>query len=378
MSSAATADGDYSLLVRSSSHLAALHGAVLDRVRTSLGARFGEVEIISTIPSVTDFAFRGTAYGRPVVIKCSYGGLSIARLMHLVARGVDVQRMADERRESLPFSPEAMSLRWLSDVLGEHNIYVPQVLHDDGDVVIMEDLGVAGGGHQPFRESVNNLWPALSALWRRTARTDAMRRVVRINAEKSIEAIFRRKFRSRDILRATRDDFADPNDWAVFAGLRDAISGTYPLVDTRIRLIYGDLKPEHLLFRRGTLSLIDPALRLGSPAEDMARFLIRAACASDGEDARSYSAECIESAEKTVAELPRRKVLRFMAMDWLNIISTWHLRRRAYRARATLTPAERRQGVLLQRSLLRASAVDVMELTWELSACMESQEEKVE
>lgn len=362
---------------------AALRAVVLERIHCSLRAASRSLDVTGTIPSVTDVVFRGTVDGSPAVIKCCYGGLSVSRLMHLVGRGVDVARMAATWRERLPFSPEGLSLRWLSSALAGRSVTVPRVLHEDGDVLVIEDLGVPDASERAAdARLLESLWAAVSAVWRRSADTAEMRALARINGAKSVEMIFRRKFLRPDALGASRGQFGQREDWAVFAGLGDAILGSYPPVSGRVGLLYGDLKPEHLLVLDDSLAVIDPAVRIGEPAEDVARFLMRSACLPDTRAAGAHTEgrreggalreALIASAAATVGMMSHRQVLHLMAMDWMNILSTWQIRRRARGKPPMLTDAERARSIVLQRALLQWGQVDVLALSRELAACAET------
>jgi 3-deoxy-D-arabino-heptulosonate 7-phosphate (DAHP) synthase class II len=91
-------------------------------------------------------------------------------------------------------------------------------------------------------------------------------------------------------------------------------------------LIFGDLKPEHVLCRAdGELTLIDPAVRYGSPADDLTRLTGRIAL--DALDAKPVA----RAAARTVADLLLHQATRrarptrigaLIALDVLNILST--------------------------------------------------------
>lgn len=327
------------------------HGADLPAAPTSelIAAveQFATVAVVRGLPvsgtpvraveSLTNFVY--SAGRAEWVAKYSVLGLSKPSLVRWVgAVGGDLGRLAAAQREYLAGGDtevhrEMDGLRLLTRRVGP---YFPEVRSCVNGVLVTRPEPDATplstllhDGDPQALQQVGAVQELVAAIWATDAAgiSDREHRSLLATGQRGIVATFASKFASFGSERYLRG-LGLPGRW-VGVALRLA-PGLLETADGRPApsLIFGDLKPEHVLVHHGRPPvLLDPALQYGDPAADLARFVCRVVLDGVSGAPRSGRDELAAHVVATVLQsraagrsTPRIGAL--IAMDALNILST--------------------------------------------------------
>lgn len=286
-----------------------------------------QVGDLEPLTSITNFVHRVPLASGSVIVKANVTGRSKpSSLRWLSSLPPADQRVALARsavRTSTGFRREARGLRLLRDVIGSD--HTPRVLAARSSSLITADVG----SHSKFPSgdpaALRVVHPLMSEIWSLPIQS------LSVQQRADLEMV-----RSRGIVATFIGKFAAPSpttpiaDLIGVAGLKGELPAAHHLEDVvrramlpADRVIYGDLKPEHILTNGdGVLHLIDPALQFGSPAEDVARLISRWLM-----DGATFSLEVLGQAAELadVARLSNRErsaLGALIVMDACNIWST--------------------------------------------------------
>lgn len=298
-------------------------------------------------PSVTSYVCRVTVDGEELIAKYSWLGMSLVSLLRGAggtwAEVQDAQRAYVQSADLLT-AREAQHLEFLRR-LGEPHVCETAGLHR-GVLLTRMVAGtplIAELAARPWETGalLDEVLLVLSDLHGRVG-ADRLRAAAPIG-ERSVVGVFRRKFdvmSSRAYLRSLgqgralrdheRQEIVDLVGTAVWRLIRmaDAISSQ------RGRLVFGDLKPEHVCIEGARLTFIDPALqRAAGPQPDIAKLTGRALLLAVGHREPNAGQQIVQGVASTlarhVAGLPEREragrlreVMVLWLMDTVNILST--------------------------------------------------------
>ncbi|MET7532775.1 hypothetical protein [Streptomyces goshikiensis] len=237
----------------------------------------GPVVVGPHIPSVTGYVRRVEAAGRPLFAKVSLLGVSLASVL----RGTHGD-WAEVRAKQAAYlsSPGTLLEREAAQygALVGAGLGTATVAGLAGGVLFTEPVSgvtlgevLAKGPHRTF-DVLAGVAEELGALQKPAVAALVEGAAIR---ERSVHGTFARKFNgiSGDTYVSLTGPSA-PVLGAVVARLRKMrLSGTYG-----IGIVYGDLKPEHVVFPDGPErrpTFIDPGLALGHPASDVAKLVSR-------------------------------------------------------------------------------------------------------
>lgn len=266
--------------------------------------------------------FATSCDGHAAVAKCALAGMSRSTLVATLGARVrddDVERRAETWAQALACSPEGTSLEILAEIVADDVVRVPRVLVADRDVTVVERVP-ADGATRLTGQQAEHLWRAMERLWKTSAVTgEGRRHGVNANHRRSIEWTYERKFGGTRAHRYLRTALPAPRLHRAVGAVVDGVALSRPRAAATPRLVHGDLKPEHVISSvGGHVHLIDPAVHLGDPRADVARLLLRSALASGGAGAALQG-----RAGEAATELGGETVVVLMAMDWVNIVTTW-------------------------------------------------------
>lgn len=292
-------------------------------------ARCGlRLDAIVSVESVTDVVFRATLDREKVIVKCCLSGTSRVRLISVLSREnqVDaaniVQRVIKPESDG-PSSAE-VSYRAAADNARGFPIRVPEVIFSRQNIVAVQDLSPATPlAHTRTPPHLGPLWEFLNHIWNYGTTPERHTHAINLAHRHSIESTFERKFNPhyyRDYLdtlhigeRARRS----------LVALTECVAYHRQRPRARYGLVYGDLKPEHILIGSSeTISVIDPAVHRSSAEADVARFLGRYSTIPGLSERHVVSIDHMEDSEGPLAHLDRRLITHLLVMDWLNITTT--------------------------------------------------------
>lgn len=209
-------------------------------------------------------------------------------------------------------------LRRLAPLL---RVRVPDVLFESKDVLVIEHVPGRGatGRERGFAQAIWAMWQAVSIIWSSQPLDPREVAATNLNRRRSIEATFARKFSDeRRVQYIDQLTTGTRSRQALLALVESVEWGPRPS-GVRLGLVYGDLKPEHLLLDPvgEAAAMIDPAIRMGDPTEDVARFMMRSLLSKD-----SLRGPLLDAGETKARSLPVRRLTHLLAADWANILTT--------------------------------------------------------
>lgn len=253
------------------------------QVRQAAAAQWpgAEVRLLEHVPSVTGYVQRVEVSGRPLYAKLSVLGASLVSVVNGAYGSWEEvrrrQRAYAAQRGGLLYR-EAAHLRLLAEA-GRPRVASVAAIRDGvlftepvAGVSMADRLARRPGEAVDLLEAVGEDLAVLHAL-------DPARLGTAQITERSIRGTFARKFTGGSYLRqADVPRLPESYRRAVTVLLRAAVSrlARCPVPAERPAVVYGDLKPEHVITTDGGgLVLLDPGLRLAGEVEDLARLVSR-------------------------------------------------------------------------------------------------------
>jgi hypothetical protein len=320
-----------------------------DRIRRAAGELWpGHTMTFSDhVPSVTGYVHRATVNGRDLYAKDSILGLSLVSVLRGLAGDWDTVRAAQAVYATSPASLLAREAAQL-DVLEAVGARVVRCAGYAYGVLFTEPvagpnlLDLIAKDPERTRDLLARAVAGLEPMNHRdvAAQVDAAP-----IPERSIDATFRRKFNGVSgrlyIERLGLDRLDEQTRRGVTAVIGVVVARLLKLRLTPatgpMGIVYGDLKPEHLLFPDGPDEepiFIDPGLARGPAHHDAAKLVSRtllavvAAPPLDGpapvlDGAAAFVAERTATLRSNVRALWLRRLLITWQMDTVNILSTY-------------------------------------------------------
>ncbi|MDT0319287.1 hypothetical protein [Streptomyces millisiae] len=304
-----------------------------------------QVRLLESVPSVTGYVRLVEVGDRRLYAKASVldtSLVSVLRGVHGDLRRVrEAQRAHGARDDRLPLR-EAAQLRWLTD-LGRPRVC--RLVGEHRAVLFTEPV------HGPSLAEVLARQPAQTAglLAAVMEELEPLRRQhpARLGGigigERGISGTFVRKFGGAGrtaYLRAIGERLCSPARHRTIGRLlapavRDLAGHSWRYRALSV-LVYGDLKPEHVLWpdTSGQPVLLDPALRRSSELEDLARLVGRTLLLAGTQLAPHAARRVVDGVDALVAQRMRpmgrpdvdrwlRDLITLWMMDTLNIVSTY-------------------------------------------------------
>lgn len=284
------------------------------------------VRLGDAAPSVTSYVQRVVVDGRPLFAKCSLLGVSLVSVLRGSCGDWDKVKAAQAAYRSSPGALLSREMQQL-EILAAAGLQVPKVAGYAGGVLFTLDVSAPTlsdlVAREPDRttELISRVIDELGTTLRTPGMTTRVDRVP--IGERSISATFQRKFNGLsgdDYLRQTGHGDALT---AVVARLRQVKARPCPPALPGLPVIFGDLKPEHVLFaERDRLVFLDPGLQRGRPCADVAKLFSRTVlnlvCCSPS----SNNAHTVLSGIVAAAGLATRRLDRVERDVWLRELAT--------------------------------------------------------
>ena len=323
--------------------VAALLEWAADQVRQAAGAEWpgADVRLLEHVPSVTGYVQRVDVSGRTLYAKLSILGASLVSVLRGVHGSWEEvqqrQRAYAEQPDGL-MQREAAHLRLLADI-GLPRVAPLAGLR--GGVLFTEAVPGPSMAERLTRkpgEVCGMLEAACGALSRLHAQDPALLGSAQ-TTERSIPATFARKFTGAGggiyLRQIGTQQISQAHQRTLVVLLRAAVAhlARYEAPDGRTTVVYGDLKPEHVITAEdGSLVLLDPGLRLAGEVEDLARLVSRTVLLAVATMSAAEAAGVIDGVDQFVSDRSWlaaqpggwfRSVVALWLMDTLNILSTY-------------------------------------------------------